>query len=180
METELIAIDENISGDVPLSVLPAPPHLPPPGSVTPTVPEGRLDTNNEEHPYDIDTSRRYRDEPDSAREDEEEMRRANMDVHVMQKQMIDGKFSYCICPGPSCRLRGLILCQTPFLVRSSTGLKDQDDTLDRLSQAISRQRDLSLTISSELELHEGLIDETDDALDRFVALSASHSYVNRR
>lgn len=43
---------------------------------------------------------------------------------------------------------------------------EQDDTLDALSAAIQRQRDLSLTISSELELHEGLLEETDAALDR--------------
>ena len=43
---------------------------------------------------------------------------------------------------------------------------EQDNTLDQLSLAISRQRDLSLTISSELELQEGLIDETDRAIDR--------------
>lgn len=45
---------------------------------------------------------------------------------------------------------------------------DQDHTLEQLSAAIQRQRDLSLTISSELELHENLIDETDEALDRLV------------
>lgn len=42
----------------------------------------------------------------------------------------------------------------------------QDDTLDSLSSAIARQHQLSLHISSELELHEGLLDETDTALDR--------------
>jgi syntaxin 8 len=34
-----------------------------------------------------------------------------------------------------------------------------------LSHAISRQRDLSLNISSELELHNNLLEETDQALD---------------
>lgn len=42
---------------------------------------------------------------------------------------------------------------------------EQDETLDALSAAIRRQRDLSLTISSELELHSSLIEETDAALD---------------
>lgn len=50
----------------------------------------------------------------------------------------------------------------------SFDMKEQDGTLDALSQAIRRQKDLSLTISSELELHEDLIDETDQALDRYV------------
>jgi len=86
---------------------------------------------------------RYRDDVDEeanvglgqeeqARMDEEEMRRANQDVAMLQQEMID----------------------------------QQDDTLEALSKAIQRQRDLSLTISSELELHEGLLEETDAALDR--------------
>lgn len=39
----------------------------------------------------IDTSERYRDDPEDARMDEEEMRRANQDVMLMQRQMIDGE-----------------------------------------------------------------------------------------
>jgi syntaxin 8 len=42
---------------------------------------------------------------------------------------------------------------------------DQDKTLDELSNAISRQRDLSLHISSELEVQENLLDELDQDLD---------------
>lgn len=44
-------------------------------------------------------------------------------------------------------------------------LDDQDKTLDELSNAISRQRDLSLHISSELEVQENLLDELDHDLD---------------
>ncbi|OAV99130.1 hypothetical protein PTTG_25459 [Puccinia triticina 1-1 BBBD Race 1] len=44
-------------------------------------------------------------------------------------------------------------------------LDDQDRTLDELSNAISRQRDLSLHISSELEVQENLLDELDHDLD---------------
>ncbi|GAA95921.1 uncharacterized protein L969DRAFT_57322 [Mixia osmundae IAM 14324] len=44
-------------------------------------------------------------------------------------------------------------------------MADQDDTLDRLSQAISRQRDLSMTISTELESQALLLEDTDTALD---------------
>ena len=44
-------------------------------------------------------------------------------------------------------------------------MDDQDETLNALSTAISRQRDLSLNISSELELHSTLLDETDMAVD---------------
>lgn len=43
---------------------------------------------------------------------------------------------------------------------------DQDDTLTSLSSAISRQHALSLQISSELEVHSSLLDETDEAVDR--------------
>lgn len=45
-------------------------------------------------------------------------------------------------------------------------LVDQDETLDSLSSAISRQHALSLNISSELEMHEDLLSSTDEALDR--------------
>jgi syntaxin 8 len=45
-------------------------------------------------------------------------------------------------------------------------LTDQDGQLEQLSKAIARQRDLSLTISSELEIHEGLLEETDQALSK--------------
>lgn len=44
-------------------------------------------------------------------------------------------------------------------------LDDQDRTLDELSNAISRQRDLSLHISSELEVQENLLDELDQNMD---------------
>jgi len=45
-------------------------------------------------------------------------------------------------------------------------LDDQDRTLDELSNAISRQRDLSLHISSELEEQETLLDSLDEEMDR--------------
>ncbi|KAL8280912.1 hypothetical protein RQP46_006591 [Phenoliferia psychrophenolica] len=45
-------------------------------------------------------------------------------------------------------------------------MDDQDDTLTSLSSAIARQHQLSLHISSELEMQEGLLDDTDAALDR--------------
>ncbi|KAH8915168.1 hypothetical protein BT69DRAFT_1289184 [Atractiella rhizophila] len=64
--------------------------------------------------------------------DENDLRQANQDVMMMQKQM----------------------------------LNDQDRSLDALSEAVSRQRDISLQISSELELHTGLLEETDFALDQ--------------
>lgn len=43
---------------------------------------------------------------------------------------------------------------------------DQDETLDSLSSAIARQHSLSINIASELEAHEALLDETDQAMDR--------------
>lgn len=45
-------------------------------------------------------------------------------------------------------------------------MSQQDDQLSALSHAISRQRDLSLNISSELEMHSTLLDETDAAIDQ--------------
>lgn len=45
-------------------------------------------------------------------------------------------------------------------------MDDQDDTLNSLSSAIARQHQLSLHISSELEMQEGLLEDTDAAIDR--------------
>lgn len=83
-------------------------------------------------------------------EDEEEMRRANSEVMQMQRQMMDGTLVACV---PS----------NPKLTRLSS---DQDDTLNSLSSAIARQHQLSLHISSELEMQEGLLEDTDAAIDR--------------
>ncbi|GAA5962205.1 hypothetical protein JCM21900_002309 [Sporobolomyces salmonicolor] len=45
-------------------------------------------------------------------------------------------------------------------------LEDQDEQLDSLSSAISRQHALSLRVAEELELHSSLLDDTDSALGR--------------
>lgn len=45
-------------------------------------------------------------------------------------------------------------------------IADQDETLDSLSSAISRQHALSLRVAEELELHSNLLDDTDEVLDR--------------
>ncbi|GAA5824692.1 hypothetical protein JCM11251_005303 [Rhodosporidiobolus azoricus] len=45
-------------------------------------------------------------------------------------------------------------------------MEDQDDQLDSLSSAISRQHALSLRVAEELEMHSSLLDDTDEALDR--------------
>ncbi|KAI5474623.1 SNARE domain containing protein [Pseudohyphozyma bogoriensis] len=45
-------------------------------------------------------------------------------------------------------------------------MDDQDDTLNHLSSAIARQHQLSLHISTELEMQEGLLDDTEAAIDR--------------
>lgn len=112
-----------------------------PGTQSP-IPEIRL--NNGDDPY--------QDDPDTAKMDEDEMRRANQDVMQMQRQMMDGK-----------------PISTPYTLMQFLRLAsnaDQDDQLDALAKAIARQRDLSLNISSELELHEDLLEETDRALDQ--------------
>lgn len=45
-------------------------------------------------------------------------------------------------------------------------MEDQDSHLDVLSQSINRQRDISIHIGSELEVHEGLLSELDGSVDR--------------
>ena len=44
-------------------------------------------------------------------------------------------------------------------------MNDQDVHLDLLSQSINRQRDLSLQINDELDVHTGLLEELDHELD---------------
>lgn len=112
------------------------------------IPEIRI--NNSDEPY--------QDDPETARMDEDELRRANQDVMQMQQRMMEGEYSYF-----------KKIPQTKLMSLTST--VDQDDQLDALAKAIARQRDLSLNISSELELHEDLIDETDRALDQYVTLT---------
>lgn len=45
-------------------------------------------------------------------------------------------------------------------------MDEQDDSLDRLSESISRQRELSIQIGDELDSHVQLLDEVDDLVDR--------------
>ncbi|KAI0075615.1 hypothetical protein K474DRAFT_1685244 [Panus rudis PR-1116 ss-1] len=45
-------------------------------------------------------------------------------------------------------------------------IDEQDVQLDRLSHSINRQRDLSLQIGEELDVHTGLLEELDTELDR--------------
>ncbi|GAA5874268.1 hypothetical protein JCM16303_005794 [Sporobolomyces ruberrimus] len=45
-------------------------------------------------------------------------------------------------------------------------MEDQDEQLDSLSSAISRQHALSLRVAEELELHSNLLDDTEAAVDR--------------
>jgi len=44
-------------------------------------------------------------------------------------------------------------------------MNEQDVHLDRLSQSVNRQRDLSLQINDELDVHTGLLEELDHELD---------------
>jgi len=44
-------------------------------------------------------------------------------------------------------------------------MDEQDVHLDRLSQSINRQRDLSLQINDELDVHTGLLEDLDHELD---------------
>ncbi|KAL1738607.1 hypothetical protein HDZ31DRAFT_69817 [Schizophyllum fasciatum] len=45
-------------------------------------------------------------------------------------------------------------------------MSDQDEQLDRLSHSINRQRDLSVQINDELDVHTGLLSELDTDIDR--------------
>ncbi|KAI5806729.1 hypothetical protein DFH27DRAFT_356088 [Peziza echinospora] len=45
-------------------------------------------------------------------------------------------------------------------------MEEQDDSLDRLSESISRQRELSIQIGDELDSHVQLLDEVDGLVDR--------------
>lgn len=44
-------------------------------------------------------------------------------------------------------------------------MEEQDESLDRLSQSIRNQRELSIQIGDELESHVQLLDEVDDLVD---------------
>jgi hypothetical protein len=43
---------------------------------------------------------------------------------------------------------------------------DQDDSLDRLSESIGRQRELSIQIGDELDAHGELLEDVDGMVDR--------------
>jgi syntaxin 8 len=43
---------------------------------------------------------------------------------------------------------------------------EQDGHLDQLSHSINRQRDISLQINNELDVHTGLLEELDTELDQ--------------
>jgi syntaxin 8 len=49
--------------------------------------------------------------------------------------------------------------------RPLNGSTDQDVHLDTLSHSITRQRDLSMQINDELDVHTGLLEELDHDLD---------------
>lgn len=55
---------------------------------------------------------------------------------------------------------------TEMLQMQREVMDDQDVQLDRLSRSISRQRDLSLQINDELDVHTGLLEGLDHDLDR--------------
>lgn len=75
-------------------------------------------------------------------------------VFVLQKQqrLMDG--ACCAC-----------LVYEAYLFNESVHTTDQDVHLDTLSRSITRQRDLSMQINDELEVHTGLLEELDHDLD---------------
>ena len=55
---------------------------------------------------------------------------------------------------------------TDEMLQTQRQIMDQQDVhLDDLSQSINRQRDLSLQINDELDVHTGLLEEMDQELD---------------
>jgi len=59
-------------------------------------------------------------------------------------------------------------------------MQDQDESLDRLSESIGRQRELSIQIGDELESHNGLLDDLDIMVDRSRSrLSGARKRLNR-
>ena len=53
-----------------------------------------------------------------------------------------------------------------MLLQQRRIMDDQDVHLDELSRSITRQRDISLQINDELDVHTGLLEGLDHELDR--------------
>ncbi|KAJ6263797.1 hypothetical protein Dda_2369 [Drechslerella dactyloides] len=58
------------------------------------------------------------------------------------------------------------MSNTQMLTLHQRIMNDQDDTLDRLSESIGRQRELSIQIGDELDSQGELLDDLDDGVDR--------------
>lgn len=58
-------------------------------------------------------------------------------------------------------------------------LRDQDDNLERLSKVISRQKDISVTIGSEIDLQNEIVDDLADRMERTnVAIERETAHVS--
>lgn len=53
-----------------------------------------------------------------------------------------------------------------MLLQQREIMEDQDVHLDNLSRSITRQRDISLQINDELDVHTGLLEGLDHDMDR--------------
>ncbi|KAH9822224.1 hypothetical protein DFH28DRAFT_446326 [Melampsora americana] len=117
-------------------------------------------------------------DPQSEEEGEEEL--TDMSHSAREQQpLFDGSQSLSIdihdIPKPSTRLTSRkTIEEDQKMMRNQNQdvqmmqqavLDDQDRSLDALANAISRQRDLSLHISSELEVQEGLLSDLDENMD---------------
>lgn len=60
----------------------------------------------------------------------------------------------------------LLVARVRLLTNACSFESEQDAHLDVLSQSINRQRDISIHIGSELEVHDGLLQDLDGQLDR--------------
>ncbi|KAK6506395.1 hypothetical protein TWF506_011306 [Arthrobotrys conoides] len=58
------------------------------------------------------------------------------------------------------------MSNTQVLTLHQRIIEEQDDTLDRLSESITRQRELSIQIGDELDSQGELLDDLDDGVDR--------------
>jgi syntaxin 8 len=55
---------------------------------------------------------------------------------------------------------GILLQQQRFI------MDEQDQRLDQLSHSINRQHHISVQINDELDVHQGLLEELDEGVDR--------------
>jgi syntaxin 8 len=90
--------------------------------------------------------RPYKDEPVAYEDDEQ----THDGIVLQQRQMMDGTF---------------YLGRSFHVFTDTSCMVEQDTHLDRLSSSIRNQRDISIQINDELDVHTGLLESLDHELD---------------